>query len=191
MNRKIKIVGILIFLLAFLVGLLFVGIYFFNITDNKYVYPVKFDSFVEKYSTLENIDKNLIYGIINTESGFDENALSNVGASGLMQIMPDTFDWIKFKKNDERDLTFEDMSDPEINIEYGTFLISYLYERFGSVELAAAAYHAGMTQVDNWLKDSEVSPDGETIEVYPSDVTGHYVNKVMDAYEFYTQKENE
>ena len=186
MKRKIRVA-------PFILGVIFVialtlGIYFLVRQSNKYVYPVKFYSFVEKYSTKVDIDKNLIYGIINTESGFDENALSNVGARGLMQIMPDTFDWIKFKMNDERDITFDDMYNPETNIQYGVFLIDYLYERFGDIELAIAGYHAVIGKVDSWIENNELEKVDGSYQIFPSDVTGHYVDKVMDAYSFYSNK---
>ena len=99
--------------------------------------------------------------------------------------MPDAFDFIKFKKNDEREITFDNIYNPELNIEYGCYLLSYLKNKFNSEELAIAAYHAGATAVDNWLRDESVSDDGINIEKYPSDVTNHYVKKVINAWESY------
>ena len=65
------------------------------------------------------------------------------------------------------------------------FLLHYLYREFGSLELTAAAYHAGRGAVNGWLSDSSLSADGQTLDKIPSSATAHYVNKVMNAYEKY------
>ena len=57
------------------------------------LYPVRYSDIVEKYAQEYRVDKVLIYGIIKTESNFDENAVSSVGAMGLMQITPETLEW--------------------------------------------------------------------------------------------------
>lgn len=153
--------------------------------EKQFVYPIKYEELINKYSDEYDIDKYLIMAVIKTESGFNEKAESNVGARGLMQVMPDAFDWIKFKLDDTSNVTFDDMYEPEINIKYGAYLISFLYKRYNSESLAAASYHAGMTQVDNWLEDKNVSSDGKTIENIPSSVTAHYVDKVTYALQSY------
>ena len=63
----------------------------------RYTHPLRYESYVEKYSRENGLDKYLVYAVIKTESGFDPGAVSNVGARGLMQIMEDTFDWVKFR----------------------------------------------------------------------------------------------
>ena len=153
--------------------------------EKKYVYPIKYEQLITQYSDEYDVDKYLIMAVIKTESGFNEKAESNVGARGLMQIMPDAFDWIKLKLGDTSDTTFDDMYDAETNIKYGAYLISFLYKRYDSESLAAAAYHAGMTQVDRWLEDENVSSDGKTIENIPSRATAHYVDKVTKALQSY------
>ena len=112
-----------------------------------------------------------------------------MGARGLMQIMPDAFDWIKFRLDDTRDITFDDMFDPQLNIQYGTYMLSYLYEDFGSFELAAGAYHQGMNAVQAWIDDGTIDPDNFSIDAglddMPSDPTRNYIYKVMNALEKY------
>ena len=81
----------------------------------RYTHPLRYESYVEKYSRENGLDKYLVYAVIKTESGFDPGAVSNVGARGLMQIMEDTFDWVKFRLGDE-DARYLDMYDPETNI---------------------------------------------------------------------------
>ncbi len=152
-------------------------------------YPTDYEEYVLKYSKEYDIDPRFVFAVIYTESHFDPNAVSDVGARGLMQIMPDAFDWIKFRLDDTRDITFDDMFDPQLNIQYGTYMLSYLYEDFGSFELAAGAYHQGMNAVQAWIDDGTIDPDNFSIDAglddMPSDPTRNYIYKVMNALEKY------
>lgn len=161
---------------------------FFNIDSisRKYIYPIEYSSYVETAAAETGIDKYLIYAVIKTESSFNNEAESNVGARGLMQLMEDAFDWVKFRMGDERDIDYDDMYDPQYNIEYGSFLIKLLYDEYGDERTALAAYHSGRGSVNEWLKDKKYSSDGKTLDQIPSSVTEHYVGKVMTAYEGYT-----
>ena len=148
-----------------------------------------YEEYVLKYSKEYDIDPRFIFAIINTESHFDPKATSNVGAKGLMQIMEDAYNWIKFRMDDERDHTYDDIYDPELNIQYGTYMLKYLYDKFdNSYELAAAAYHGGMNAVDTWISDGTVDPENFRLEDVPSDVTANYIYKVMKAYNKYKEK---
>lgn len=182
MRKKQRIIFIsIIFAIVFVLIILLVPKVNENIT-----YEIKYTEHVEKFAEQNNIDKYLIYAVIRTESSFNEKAVSNVGARGLMQIMPDAFDWVKMKLNDKRDITFDDMYTAEYNIEYCSYYLGYLMKKYNnSISLTAAAYHAGFNQVDRWLEDSKVSKDGKSIDKYPSSVTNHYVKKVTSAYESY------
>lgn len=151
----------------------------------KYIFPVKYESYVEKYSAQNGIDKYFVYAMIKTESNFDPNAVSDVGARGLMQLMEDAFEWVKFRMDDERDIVYNDMFDPQYNIEYGTFMISLLYKEYGDERTALAAYFMGRGKVNEWLKNKQYSKDGKTLTEMPSAAAEHYVNKVMTAYSSY------
>lgn len=149
-------------------------------------YPKKYEQYVEKYSALYGIDESFAYAVINTESGFDEKAASNVGALGLMQIMRDAFEWTKGSLVVEnKDIGYDDMLTAQYNIEYGCCMLGYYYQKYGSYELSAAAYHAGTNQVDRWLSDGVISAVDFDADDIPSDATSHYVKKVMRAYEAY------
>ncbi len=130
--------------------------------------------------------QDYVYAVIKTESGFRPDAVSNVGARGLMQIMEDTFDWIKFKSDDE-ETVYYDMYDPKTNIDFGCRLLGYLYEEFGNVETVAAAYHAGRGGVNEWLEDSRYSKDGVHLDVIPIPDTAHYVDKITKAMDMYIE----
>lgn len=166
--------GAVLILLIVLCALLFVS------TTGKTVYPKLFSEYVDKYSEMYGVEDDLVYAVIKTESSFDSNARSGVGAIGLMQIMPNTFKWLQSKMPDNGPkMSAQELYSPETNIKYGTFFLSLLKKEFGSDRLAIAAYHAGRGQVNKWLKDRNISTDGETIEKIPSKSTGHYVDKVM------------
>ena len=87
----------------------------------KCLYPVKYNTYVEQTSKKYNVDKAFIYAVIHTESGFDANAQSKVGARGLMQIMPATYTWLQTYLPSE-DTSVENLLEPETNavISFGT-----------------------------------------------------------------------
>ncbi len=152
-------------------------------------HPKKYSEYVSKYAQEYEIDEDLIYAVIKTESDFDCEAVSNVGARGLMQIMEETFDWIKYRLDDEESV-YDDMFDPEMNIRYGAYLMDYLLEKFGDKDTAVAAYHSGAGSVSSWLEDKENSSDGKRLDNIPSNTAAHYVNKINNALSNYKELYN-
>ncbi len=184
-RKKRNILRVIITVLILSVVMCIVGYFAYN-RWLYYSYPKKYSEYVEKYAKEYNVSENFVYAVIKTESGFKSDAVSDVGARGLMQIMETTFDWIKFKCDDEN-AVFYDMYNPEDNIRYGCWLLGYLYDEFGSIETAAAAYHAGRGNVNEWLSDKRYSSDGVTLEEIPIPDTAHYVEKITKAVEIYTR----
>ena len=147
------------------------------------VYPRQYVDLVEENAERFDIDVSLLYALIKTESGFDKNAVSSVGAKGLTQITPDTFSWLQTKTGEEYD---EDaLFEPEISVYYGACFLDMLLEEFGNTETALAAYHAGRGKVNEWLSNPRISPDGETLENIPFEDTAGYVKRVMKNTEKY------
>ncbi len=101
-------------------------IYFGCLSVLKTLYPLKYEDYVEVYAKENNLSPAFIYAVIDCESGFDNEAVSYVGATGLMQIMPDTFTWIKSKTGYTED--YSQATDPETSIKFGCYLYSYLSE---------------------------------------------------------------
>jgi len=154
-----------------------------------FTYPTDYEEYVLKYSEEFEVDPVLIFSVIKVESNFQPRATSNVGARGLMQLMNDAYDWVKFRLDDDSE-SFDDMYDPEINIKYGSYYLSFLMERYdGSIDLTAAAYHCGMGLVDSWLEDGTISAENFDVNDIPeeNDQTSHYVNKINDAYSAYKE----
>jgi len=154
-----------------------------------FTYPTDYEEYVLKCSEEFEVDPVLIFSVIKVESNFQPRATSNVGARGLMQLMSDAYDWVKFRLDDDSE-SFDDMYDPEINIKYGSYYLSFLMERYdGSIDLTAAAYHCGMGLVDSWLEDGTISAENFDVNDIPeeNDQTSHYVNKINDAYSAYKE----
>ena len=155
----------------------------FNINENNYPRP---NSYLVAYYCAEyNLESNLVYAVMKQESNFNEEAVSPKGARGLMQLMEDAYDWVKYRLDDQRDNTYDDMYDPELNIQYGTYYLSYLMKKYdNSIELSAAAYHCGMGMVDGWLDDGTLDAENFNVDDIPAenDQTSHYVTKILNAY---------
>lgn len=182
-NKKTKFFLIVIVFVVIVIAAIITGIDAAKQLEYEHklaTHPKKYSELVIKYAVEYEIDEDIIYAVIKTESDFDCNAVSNVGARGLMQIMEETFDWIKFRLGDE-DTVYDDMFDPEMNIRYGAYLVDYLLEKFGDKDTAIAAYHAGAGCVDGWLEDRAYSADGKRLDNIPSNSTSHYVNKINSA----------
>ena len=150
----------------------------------KQSYPQDYAEYVTVYAETYGIPENLVYSVIRTESDFESGAISRVGAIGLMQLMPDTFKWLT------DDVLFEHMEvgmlyDPETNIRYGTYYLSYLYDRYGNWDLALAAYNGGLGNVDKWLADPAYADGLGGLKKIPFKETRQFVKRVSEAWEKY------
>jgi hypothetical protein len=116
---------------------------------------------IQRQSDSQNLDPKLVKAVIQVESGYNHKALSNKGAMGLMQLMPDTASLFNVRN----------AFDPEENLRAGTRYLRQLLDRFaGRVELALAGYNAGPGAVE---KHGGVPPYAETRD---------YVKQVMMLY---------
>lgn len=186
---KVKVVIISIIAVALAVTAVLAATHFYKSTENnleKSAYPLEYTDLVNKAAKDYNLQPALIYGVIHTESRFDPDAGSSVGALGLMQIMPETFDWLQEKRGEAGKYTTEDLYTPSVNIDYGSYLLRYFLDYYGNEKCAVAAYNAGF-EVSNWLEDPNCSPDGMTLDVIPYPETSEYVVKVENAKQKYIE----
>jgi Soluble lytic murein transglycosylase and related regulatory proteins (some contain LysM/invasin domains) len=153
----------------------------------KAAYPEKYSGIVKKYAAQNGLDQNLVYAVIKCESSFNPRAQSGIGAMGLMQLTPPTFDWAMSKERPVPKYTEKDLYSPEINIHYGTAVLSALLREFGNVDTAVAAYHAGRGNVKKWLSRSEYSKDGKTLYYIPFGDTRAYVGRVKNTRKVYAE----
>ncbi len=168
-------------------SLLTLGVYYAGqyLEDQEYIrYPLRYEKLIVKYAERYDLEPWHIAAVVLCESRFRESATSEVGARGLMQIMPETGKWLAEKFGDK----YKDsiLYDPDTNLKYGCWYLSWLMEHYeGDIRLVTTAYHAGNGTVDRWLANPEVSPDGKTIPVIPYESTRIYVERVLKAYEKY------
>lgn len=148
-------------------------------------HPLMYTEIVEKYSEEYAVPKQLVYAVIKTESSFKSDAVSPKGATGLMQLMPDTFTWL-CEKNSDPDNNPDLLYNPETNIMYGVYYLGLLYSEFESWETTLAAYNAGPSRVRGWLKDENITDDGVLVNI-PYKETEEYIQKVMTAKKNYTE----
>ena len=119
----------------------------------------EFDSIINSCALEYGVDKSLIKAVIHAESGYDPNAVSSKGASGLMQLMPNT----------AKSLKVANSFDPADNIRGGVRYLKFLLDTFrGDVALALAAYNAGLSKVAQYGG------------VPPYQETQNYVAKVLN-----------
>ena len=146
------------------------------------LYPEKYGKEVKIYAEQCNLDYYLVFAVIKTESGFKEDRVSKKGAIGLMQLMPDTAEYVaeRFFKED-----CADVFNPDDNIRYGTKYLEYLRDKFADKTVFLAAYNAGEGNVFAWLKDERYSSDGKTLNFIPFPETSDYVGKVLKAEKIY------
>ena len=168
--------------LVILVGVsLLVGLLASNIWESieEDLYPLDYSEYIDVSSREFGVPKKIVYAVIKTESDFESNAVSSKGAVGLMQMMPSTFEEITAKLGDNYEKGM--MYDPETNIRYGVYYLSYLYRHFDDWDAVFAAYNAGMGTVSEWLEDpAKVNADGKLVNIpYPE--TQKYVKKVNGA----------
>ncbi|MBQ3692261.1 MAG: lytic transglycosylase domain-containing protein [Clostridia bacterium] len=157
----------------------------------KSLYPIKYESYVEKAAKEYNVDICLVYGVIRNESNFDPDIVSNAGAIGLMQIMPDTFTWLQnYRENFEpkKILDSNKLYDPKTNIDYGTYYLRYLLDKYdGDRSLVICAYNAGYGNVDSWIAEGTIPNGNVSPEDVPFPETSNYLAKVTESAEMYRE----
>lgn len=167
--KKLKIIIIIIVILM----LAFVGFFY----ARNAIFPNKYTSYINQYSSEYELNPLLVKGVIRTESDYKPDVVSNKNAKGLMQITNSTGEWIASKigiTNFTPDMLF----DPKINIEFGCWYLKYLENEFNSENDAIAAYNAGATNVKEWLSNSNYSSNGIVLNNIPFTQTANYVKRV-------------
>ena len=143
--------------------------------------PLQHEDVIRQQANEKGVDAALIAAVIYTESKFQDQE-SSAGARGLMQITPDAADTIA-KNSEATSFELKDLSNPEINIRYGTFLLRELLDRYDGDEAAAlAAYNAGPGNADKW-GGADLS-----VEDIPFPETRAYVEEVLEKRDEYRQK---
>lgn len=184
--RRIR-AGRLALLLLLLAALVLGGIGLVRWGLDRYyrsAYPLDYSELVDAACAEKQLDRAFVYALIRTESGFRPDAVSEVGARGLMQMMPDALDWVAMRKGVDPPPQ-DNLFDPAFSVEYGTSMLRLLFDEFKTEANVLCGYHAGWGSVRSWLQNPEYAPDGETVTKIPFRDTAHYVDKVLRAAEMY------
>ena len=144
-------------------------------------FPVHHAEEIETSCSRHGVDPRLVCAVISCESGWDDDAVSSVGAMGLMQVMPETASTLaSWGLVDAYAYPPENLSDPVTNIEYGTAFLAYLSSQLSSTEEVVAAYNAGLGSVQQWIASGD-----DIVDAIEYAETRIYLERVMLAYEGY------
>jgi soluble lytic murein transglycosylase len=140
-------------------------------------YPLSYEQIVRGHARNYDLEPALVAAVIYQESKFDTHATSDAGAVGLMQLRPDTAKGIALRTGGSR-FRVEDLTNPEINVRYGSWYLRHLVDKYGDEQTALAAFNAGQGNVDSWRRDGKGIAFAET---------RHYVDRVEELKQIYRE----
>ncbi len=147
-------------------------------------YPAYYRDLVLPAATEHNLDPLLVFALIRQESLFEGFATSYAAAQGLMQIIPDTGQWIA-QKLGWRDYQNSDVYRPYVNVAFGTYYLRYVMDTLDGLPYAAlAGYNGGPGNAAQWLSIS--GPDLDLfVQTIGFDETRTYVRRIYEQYSVY------
>ena len=178
-RRRVKVIGGTL-LVGALGAFLLANSDRFQRTLEEVTLPLQHEDIIRQQARDKDVPADLIAAVIYNESRFRDQT-SHAGARGLMQITPSTARVIENLSGGQT-FKFDDLSNPDINIRYGTFYLHYLIQKFGDNDIAAlAAYNAGETNVSAWGGSSL------SLDDIPFPETRDYVENVLDKRDAYAR----
>ena len=143
----------------------------------KAVYPLRYEETIRQASRENGLEPAFVAGVIYTESRFRPDAESSQAAYGLMQMLPETAEFVQQRSGIEGDYR-----EPRTNIRLGAWYLGYLSERYrGNERLMLAAYNSGEGRVDGWISNEgfDIARD------IPFKETRDYVENSLEARQVY------
>lgn len=178
-HRSFVIIAIL--LLSVLIGYIYSSIW--EGIDLR-SHPRDYSEFVETYAAAYGVPEYLIYGVILTGSEFESNRVSEDGRIGLMQMSQKTFERLTRITKEELDPGM--LYDPETNVRYGTYWLSYLYTKYGRWNTVLAIHAADDEDlVSLWLESGDYTDDKGALEVIPDEAVAADVEAMEEKIEMY------
>ncbi|HWE33878.1 MAG TPA: lytic transglycosylase domain-containing protein [Solirubrobacteraceae bacterium] len=151
---------------------------------NELMLPLSYQNVIRQQAAAKHLDPALIAAVIDAETKFDPST-SSAGAVGLMQILPQTAEYLA-RKSDGYAFTPADLATPAVNIAYGSYYLRELLDHYGGNELLAiAAYNGGETNVDSWLTEARADGHRFVVGDIPFPETRAYVQRVLQAQKDY------
>jgi soluble lytic murein transglycosylase len=168
----------IIFFLVFCLGLILTSPWW-----GRLFYPLRYKEVIARSSRRYNLDPYLLTALIYEESKFDSESRSKVGAVGLMQLMPETAQWVARKIG--KNISEEELTNPETNIDIGSWYLKFLLDKYSDKRLALAAYNSGHVNVDKWLKSDPGRSVEEIVAAIPFKETKEFVYRVLKSERIY------
>jgi soluble lytic murein transglycosylase len=148
-----------------------------NEVDIAQRYPMPYRDEILAQARALGLDPAYVMGLIRQETRFMAALRSYVGATGLMQLMPNTAGWVARKTGTP--YSPAQLTDPALNLRLGTSYLKMVLDNFGGSQvLAAAAYNAGPTRPRRWREGATLEP-AIWAENIPFNETRDYVKKVL------------
>ncbi|MGB3652880.1 MAG: transglycosylase SLT domain-containing protein [Rivularia sp. (in: cyanobacteria)] len=144
-------------------------------------YPFPYFDLINQWSKERQLNPFLVVSLIRQESRFQEKIKSVANATGLMQVLPSTAEWIAPQINVDYKST--SLEDPNDNIMYGTWYLDSTHKQYENNSLLAiASYNAGPGNVSKWLRTIPQDDPDEFVEAIPFPETKNYVRQVLGNY---------
>mgnify|MGYP001796846062 FL=1 len=146
------------------------------------VYPFPFSNLIQTWSQQRQLNPLLVTALMRQESRFEPKIRSVVGAVGLMQVMPDTADWIVGQIGENPSDLETLLETPNENIRLGTWYLDYTHREYSDNSMfAVASYNAGPGSVADWIARGYGDPD-VFVKNIPFPETQGYVESVFGGY---------
>jgi soluble lytic murein transglycosylase len=150
----------------------------FNQAVTELTLPLRYQDIIRQQANAKHLDPALVAAVIYAETKFDPRP-SPAGAQGLMQILPQTAEFLAHRSG-ATTFTTADLATPQVNIAYGSYYLRYLLDQYGgSTTLALAAYNGGEANVSHWRADARAQGHELTIGDIPFAETRAYVQRVL------------
>lgn len=148
-------------------------------------HPRDFTETVSAACEMYGVPENIVYSVILNESNFVSNKVSDDGRIGLMQLSADSFDRLTEITKDDYNSGM--LYDPETNIIYGTFRLSYYYAKYGRWNAVLAACVLGEDAVEAWIADGRYTDENGMLTVVPDEATDEYITKILKDADIYRE----
>ena len=143
------------------------------------IYPFPFPDLILGWANERNLNPLLVTALVRQESRFQADIQSVVGAVGLMQVMPETGEWISQQLGEDS----YTLSAPADNVKYGTWYLDFTHRQYDDNSLfAVASYNAGPGAVSSWIEEGKFTNSDDFVDNIPYPETKGYVESVLGGY---------
>lgn len=146
-------------------------------------HPRAYEEIVTRYAAEYGVPDSLLYAVMLKESGFVSNAVSEDGKIGLMQMTPETFQSLCAMNKETLDSGL--LYDPDTNIRYGAYRLSYLFTNYGRWTTVLCAVYTNEQTVNGWLNDPANVDENGMLTKIPNAAVRDKVNEILEISELY------